>query len=93
MGAERLGRAVKHARLRRRLTQAQLASRAGLGVATLQRLEGGDPGIALGSFLEVLLVLERDWAQDIVQLLEQDLPGRALELRRLPARVGKSDAF
>lgn len=88
----RLGVAIRRARLRRRLTQLQLAERAGLSKQTMGRLEGGDPGIALGSFLEVLAVLERAWVGEFVEHLEADNPGRVLENSRLPQRVA-GDGF
>lgn len=85
--AQRLGLAVRHMRLRRRLTQAELAARAGIGANTLQRLERGDPGCALGNALEVLTVLDRGIAADLIEHVEADRPGRALEDARLPQRV------
>lgn len=91
VAVRRLGTALKHARVRRRLTQAQLASRAGIGVATVQRMERGDPGLGLGSFLEVLAVLERNWLDEVVRTVESDVAGRQMELRRLPSRVVNRD--
>lgn len=88
----RLGTAIRAARARRRLTQDQVADRAGLTRRTLMRLEHGDPGVAVGSFLEVLAVLEGEWPDQLVEPLEVDAPGRALEDARLPSRV-VSDGF
>lgn len=89
----RLGEALKRARVRRRLTQAQLGERAGISSRTLRRLEGGDPGFALGSFLEVLAVLEPDWPDAFIDPVEADAPGRTLEDARLPRRVDSGDGF
>lgn len=38
----------------RGLTQAQVAERAGVGRMTVHRLEAGDPGVSLETFLRVL---------------------------------------
>lgn len=89
----RLGEALKRARIRRRLTQEQLAERAGITSRTLRRLEDGDPGFALGSFLEVLAVLEADWPDLFIDPVEADVPGRTLEDARLPSRVDRGDGF
>lgn len=90
---DRLGKALKKARVRRRLTQAQMADRAGIDRKTLGRLEQGDPGIALGSFLEVLAVLEADWPEQLLEPLEADAPGRVLSDARMPGRVVGSEGF
>lgn len=87
MLSARIGAAVRQARLRRRLTQAELASRAGISPNTLQRLERGDPGCALGNVLELMVVLDQGLAEDVVVGIEADPNGRALEDARLPARV------
>ena len=84
---KRLGGALKRGRVRRRLTQAQLAARADIGVATVQRMERGDPGLSLGAFFEVLAVLEREWIAAVIQPIESDPTGLAIEQRRLPSRV------
>lgn len=85
--AKRLGGSLKRARVRRRLTQAQVSRRADIGLATLQRLEQGDPGVGIGAVLEVLSVLERNWLSAVIEPIESDAQGRALEQLRLPSRV------
>lgn len=91
--AARFGASIKLARTRRRLTQEQLAERAGIARRTVVRLEQGDPGIAFGSVLEVLAVLEADWPDVLVDLVETDAPGRVLEDARLPSRVVSGEGF
>jgi len=88
----RMADAVKRARKRRRLTQRQLATRAGIGLQTVNRLERGEPGIALGSYLEVLSVLDEQWPRALLEVIDADRLGHALETARLPQRV-KPDAF
>lgn len=51
-----LGRRLARTRLERNLTQAELADEAGVGLATVQRLEGGSPA-KLSSVIRVLRVL------------------------------------
>jgi transcriptional regulator with XRE-family HTH domain len=86
---ERLGR---H-RLERNLTQAQLAQAAGIGRATLQRLEAGETA-ELSTFIRVLRALGRldaldrlvpEPAPSPVQLLK--LQGRKRARARQPAHV------
>lgn len=74
----------------RGLTQAQLADRAGIGRATLTRLESGDGGINLESFLRVLRAL--GILDNLVRALdpyESDI-GRLRSGEELPRRVRTS---
>jgi transcriptional regulator with XRE-family HTH domain len=52
--AAELGRAVRMARLGRNLTQADFAERARVSVATLQRIERGDPAVSFTSWLSAM---------------------------------------
>lgn len=54
---DRLGQDIRSARLRRRVTVADLAVRAGTSPSTVARLEKGDPGVAIGTLADVLVVL------------------------------------
>lgn len=61
-----VGDQLKSARLRQNLRQEELASRAGISVATLARLESGK-GSTLQSFIRVLKVLRLDdWFEHLV---------------------------
>ena len=51
-----LGARLAHTRLERNLTQRELASEAGVGTATVERMEGGHT-VKLSSFIRVLRVL------------------------------------
>ena len=57
-----LGERIRLARLRRRVTQALLAERAGMSRETLRAVERGDPGVSFASVANVLhaLGLHRD---------------------------------
>lgn len=82
----KVGRDISLARRRRRLSQASLADRSGIGINTVRRLEKGEPSgsIAhLARILHVLGELERlekllDTGTDEVGLLmmDEDLPKR-----------------
>jgi transcriptional regulator with XRE-family HTH domain len=52
-----LGTSLKAARLARRMTIAELATRTGISVGTIKRLQQGDPAVALGSWFACLSVL------------------------------------
>lgn len=54
---ESLGTDIRTARLRRNLTAEQVAERAGLSRLTVHRIEQGSPSVAIGSYLQVLVVL------------------------------------
>ena len=87
----KLGRDISLARRRRRLSQASLAQRSGIGLNTLRRLEKGEPGCSIEQLARVLHVfgeierLERllDTGEDTVGLLMSDeaLPQRVRSRR------------
>ena len=54
---EELGSAVKEARKKTNLTQAELAFAAGVGVRFIGELEGGKPTAQLGKIMQVLAAL------------------------------------
>ena len=54
--ATQLGRAIRLARLGRNLTQEDFAQRARISVATLQRIERGDPAVSFSSWLSAMEV-------------------------------------
>ena len=86
---ERLGQDIRNARLRRSIAVADLAMRAGTSASSIARLEKGDPGVAIGTLADVLVVLglvER--LADLIDVRKDDL-GLALSNERLPQR-GKS---
>jgi transcriptional regulator with XRE-family HTH domain len=88
---ERLGRDVRGARLRRGIAMVDLAVRAGTSSSTVARLEKGDPGIAIGTFADILVVLGlQERLADLIDIRNDDL-GLALTTERLPRR-GRSFA-
>ncbi len=88
---ERLGQDIRNARLRRSIALADLAVRAGTSPSSIARIERGDPGVAIGTLADVLLVLgllER--LSDLVDVRKDDL-GLALATEHGPRR-GRSFA-
>ena len=71
--AERL----KLARKRRKLSSAVVAQRAGISRTSLHKVETGDPGATLGTYLRVLAVLGLEG--DINALAADDKVGRRLQ--------------
>jgi transcriptional regulator with XRE-family HTH domain len=60
-----LGERIKAARLRKNIKQDELASRAGISVPTVARLEAGK-GSSLSSFVKVLQILKEDaWLEQL----------------------------
>ena len=53
-----LGNNIRTARLKRRLPQATLAERAGIGLSTLVKIENGNCGVAIGAVASVLFALD-----------------------------------
>ena len=72
-----LGERLKLARLRRKLSNAVVAQRAGISRTSLYKVEAGDPGATLGTYLRVLAVLGLEG--DINALAADDKVGRKLQ--------------
>ena len=53
----RIGDGIRVARLRRRMTQAELAAHVGITNQTIIKMEKGAPGTSLGNYLKALWVL------------------------------------
>src|SRR3990170_1532432 len=85
-----LGYRVRLARTRRGMSIAEVADKAGINRNTLNALELGRPGVALGAYVTVLWALGLDNSLDSVADPDADTHGKALEASRRPARVRKS---
>jgi len=73
----RLGERLKLARLRRKLSNVVVAQRAGISRASVYKVEAGDPGATLGTYLRVMAVLGLEG--DIEELAADDKLGRKLQ--------------
>lgn len=74
---EALGKRLKLARLRRNLTQADVADRAGISRLTCIDLEAGKPGVSIAALVRYMSVL--GYPDRIAGLLEADPIGEDLE--------------
>ncbi len=72
-----LGENIRLARLRRKLSAEQVAERAGIGRMTLYKIETGHPGVAIGSYLNVLFTLGLQ--TDLAEVASDDILGRKLQ--------------
>ena len=85
-----LGYRVRLARTRRSMSIAEVAAKAGINRNTLNALELGKPGVAIGAYVTVLWALGLDRTLDGVAHPDSDTHGKTLEASRRPARVRKS---
>ncbi len=83
---ERFGGNLKTARLRRGLAQAGVAAMAGVSQRTIQKLESGDPGIALRTAAAVMRVLGFGLPFSALCVPETDEEGRRHDEARVPKR-------
>jgi transcriptional regulator with XRE-family HTH domain len=72
-----LGERLRLARLRRAFSAETVCARAGLSRPTLTKIEKGDASVTMGSYLQVLRVLEME--QDISTIAANDVVGRRLQ--------------
>ena len=89
----KLGADLAVARLRRKESMRTWASRMGVSVPTLQRLEAGDPSVAIGIVATALWLIQRDGELRGLAAPEQDQGAiendvrEAVELGRARAQV------
>lgn len=87
---EELGEGLKIARQRRRQSQVDFAERLMVSRATLQRMERGDPSVALGAWVAAAWLLGRLSELQRVFNPDYDEAGKRLERQYLPRRGVKS---
>jgi transcriptional regulator with XRE-family HTH domain len=83
----KLAQDLRNARRRRRIPVAIMAQRASISRTTLNKIENGDPGVSLGSYVTVLFVLGMvDRITDLADP-KHDVAGLELEEEHLPQRI------
>lgn len=82
----KLGANIKTARIRRRITQKELAERMSASPVTVSRLEKGDPSVGLSVLLMALDVMDLVGDIALVASPDNDAVGKALEEAR-PKKV------
>ena len=76
-----VGKQIKLARLRRKISCEMAAERAKISRATLWKIEKGDPTVSMGAYFSVLFALRLE--RDILFLAKDDDMGRALQDKEL----------
>jgi transcriptional regulator with XRE-family HTH domain len=83
----KLGKNIHDARVRRRISTMIMAQRALISRTTLNKVEKGDPGVAMGTYATVLWILGMlERLADLADLRFDEV-GLALEEERLPRRI------
>jgi hypothetical protein len=88
---EKLGADLAVARLRRKESLASWASRMGVTVPTLMRMEAGEPGVGIGIYATALWLIGRDAALTELAAPANDRGAMELDVREAIA-LGKSRA-
>ena len=84
-----LGRDIRRARIRRRISSADLALRSLVSRPTILKVEKGDPSVSFGTVVHVLWVM--GLLDRVSGLLRDDPVGESLEGRNARVRVGRKD--
>ncbi|HLX30743.1 MAG TPA: helix-turn-helix domain-containing protein [Casimicrobiaceae bacterium] len=85
-----LGYRIRLARTRRGMSIADLAAKVDINRNTLNALELGKPGVALGAYVTVLWALGLDKTLEAIAHPDSDTHGKTLEASRRPERVRKA---
>ena len=73
-----MGKQIKMARLRRKLSATLVAERAGVSLSTLWKVENGNPSVAVGIYAAVLHALN-NMDKDLLKIAGDDELGRKLQ--------------
>lgn len=82
-----LGSNIRTARIKRRMTLVDMATRMGTSVPTLRRLEQGDGGVSIANLAMAMRALGELKRLEMLIDMGTDDAGLMMELDRLPQRV------
>jgi transcriptional regulator with XRE-family HTH domain len=84
---KKFGNDLSISRRKRRLTVAMMCERTGVSRSTWQRIEKGDPTVAVGAYAQALFVLGLGTPMGDLADQRNDELGLMLEADRLPRRI------
>jgi len=84
-----LGSRIRLARIRRNLTQAEIAERTGFSRSTMVDVESGKPGVSIGAIVSVLAALGLQGK--LAEALQKDELGEELEMSARKRAGGSRD--
>jgi transcriptional regulator with XRE-family HTH domain len=88
-----VGENIKLARIRRKMTQDELANRIHVDKRTISRMEQGDPSINFKNLLTVLITFGIEDSAYELASPDKDEVGKSLELLKQPKRVRSTDTL
>lgn len=86
-GLRKLGDDLRKARIRRKLTMAVVADRAGISRETLSKIQKGDPRVSMGAYAMVVMALGMGGSWMEFADIRHDTYGQIIEDEDLPQRV------
>ncbi|MCY3883749.1 MAG: helix-turn-helix transcriptional regulator [Gammaproteobacteria bacterium] len=85
--AAKLGEDLRTARLRRRWSQKDVATKAGVSIGTIQRTESGDPGVCMGTIIMLFYIFGCQKQLEDALDPSKDETGLVADFLRLPQRI------
>ncbi len=85
-----LGKRIQLARKRRRMSEKDLAARIGIARSTLQRIESGDPAVAIGRVFEAAVITGVDLFVPEATSLAPEFRRTEEQLALMPGSVRRS---
>ena len=85
-----LGKRIQLARKRRRMSEKDLAARIGIARSTLQRIESGDPAVAIGRVFEAAVIAGVDLFVPEATSLAPEFRRTEEQLALMPGSVRRS---
>lgn len=82
-----LGQSIREGRIARSMTTTDLATRAGVSRALLQRIERGDPGCSVGAMFEVAVICGVSLFEPEPRLLSAALSRQTEKMTLLPKAI------